>query len=82
MNKLADLVEKNVQLLAEIEAWDSGKPVRIVRLVLDEGGSRWNRGLTLSHFFSRDMDLVDAIATLRYYAGESHVCSLSCNSVG
>ena len=31
MNKLADLMEREQQLLAELEALDNGKPVRIAR---------------------------------------------------
>jgi aldehyde dehydrogenase (NAD+) len=47
MNRLADLVEANAQELAELEALDNGKPVKIAAMV----------------------DLPQAIAHLRYYAG-------------
>ncbi|CED85251.1 nad-aldehyde dehydrogenase [Phaffia rhodozyma] len=46
LNRLADLIEQNASVLSEIEAWDSGKPLGIVR----------------------DLDIVDVVATLRYYA--------------
>jgi acyl-CoA reductase-like NAD-dependent aldehyde dehydrogenase len=47
MNRLADLIEQNAEELAQLEALDNGKPVKIAAMV----------------------DLPQAIAHLRYYAG-------------
>ena len=33
MNKLADLIERDQQILAEIEAFNNGKPVKVARSV-------------------------------------------------
>lgn len=75
MNRLSDLVERDAALLAEIEAWDSGKPVGVVRQAYFQSYRLVNLPCerrspilnTLS--FVREMDLTDVVATFRYYAG-------------
>lgn len=47
INKWADLIEANIEQLAQLESLDNGKPV----------------------WMARDVDLVDSIGCLRYYAG-------------
>lgn len=65
MNKLADLMERDQQELAELESLDNGKPVRIARYV-----SRFTslHVETLSILY-RDFDIGDTVQCLRYYAG-------------
>lgn len=60
--KLADLMERDQQLLAELESLDNGKPVRIARYyIFDIMETVLN--------IQRDGDIADSIACLRYYAG-------------
>lgn len=47
MNKWADLIEEDIENLAQLESLDNGKPI----------------------WMARDVDIVDSIGCLRYYAG-------------
>ena len=66
INKLADLIERDAQELAELESLNNGKPVRIARYVSSD-----------QDFFpsypiegvKRDFDIGDSVQCLRYYAG-------------
>jgi aldehyde dehydrogenase (NAD+) len=65
INKLADLMERDKQILAELECLNNGKPVTIARCV-----SNLIPKVRLSLFLlSRDSDIGDSIGCLRYYAG-------------
>jgi len=65
INKLADLMERDQQILAELECLNNGKPVKIARCVQEKPAF-------CSHLISypvRDFDIGDSIGCLRYYAG-------------
>jgi aldehyde dehydrogenase (NAD+) len=65
INKLADLIERDAQELAELESLNNGKPVRIARYV-----SNQDRSLSCpTESVKRDFDIGDSVQCLRYYAG-------------
>ena len=67
INKLADLIERDAQELAELETLNNGKPVKIARYVRTAPpGPR--RSLNAIYSAS-DFDIGDSVACLRYYAG-------------
>ena len=64
MSKLADLLERNKELLATIDAWDNG------RQLIDSASTPSTDHLTgKSYLEALNTDLPEAIATIRYYAG-------------
>jgi aldehyde dehydrogenase (NAD+) len=82
--KLADLIERDQQLLAELESIDNGKPVRIARCEIPNGHAfdscldNDNNGI----YNLRDGDIADTIGCLRYYAGwaDKIVGQVSCSA--
>lgn len=66
INKLADLMERDVQILADLESIDNGKPMRVARLIYSH---LQKARVSSKDVISRDMDIGDSIACLRYYAG-------------
>jgi len=64
INKLADLIERDRQILAELECLNNGKPVKVARCVR---ARRINAVLIFLCF--RDADIGDSVGCLRYYAG-------------
>ncbi len=64
--KLADLMERDMQDLAELESLDNGKPIRIARCALF---TSWVWSIGLTDFKNSDADIADSIACMRYYAG-------------
>lgn len=63
ISKLADLIERDAQELAELESLNNGKPVKIARYVIY---------LPFHCRFAhdpRDFDIGDSVQCLRYYAG-------------
>lgn len=64
INKLADLIERDAQELAELESLNNGKPVRIARLSMIP-----RTETSQAHTCFRDFDIGDTIQCLRYYAG-------------
>jgi hypothetical protein len=65
--KLADLMERDMQDLAELESLDNGKPIRIARCVLSCPYVRIHYWTDV--FKNSDADIADSIGCLRYYAG-------------
>ena len=66
INRLADLMERDKQVLAELECLNNGKPVKIARCV-PSPIPKARLSFVLLH--SRDFDIGDSIGCLRYYAG-------------
>jgi len=65
LNKLADLMERDKQILAELECLNNGKPVKIARCVQAQARKYGSHFI----FHIRDFDIGDSIGCLRYYAG-------------
>jgi len=65
INKLADLIERDAQELAELESLNNGKPVRIARYYTIKIILYCVRLKDMK----RDFDIGDSIQCLRYYAG-------------
>jgi len=59
-------MERDQQILGELECLNNGKPVKIARCVL---GKPRNTVLVLFLSSVRDFDIGDSIGCLRYYAG-------------
>lgn len=66
LNKLADLVERDADKIAAIEARDAGAVQRAFSNI-DHDANTYPIGKFFPH--ARHMDLVNVINTLRYYAG-------------
>jgi aldehyde dehydrogenase (NAD+) len=66
LNKLADLMERDQEVLAEVESLNNGKPMKIARYENVSSLFLFN-GCRSS--FIRDFDIGDSIQCLRYYAG-------------
>ena len=71
MHKLADLMERDAQELAELESLNNGKPVRVARSVrlVPKVVLHFDAAWTFAHVLCRDFDIGDSIQCLRYYAG-------------
>ena len=67
INKLADLIERDAQELAELETLNNGKPVKIARYV--RAGPPGPRRSLSTIYSASDFDIGDSVACLRYYAG-------------
>ena len=66
INKLADLIERDAQELAELESLNNGKPVRIARYAWSDQDLS---SLCPIEGVKRDFDIGDSVQCLRYYAG-------------
>jgi aldehyde dehydrogenase (NAD+) len=66
LHRLADLMERDKQILAELECLNNGKPVKVARWVYSMI-TEARLSFVLPHF--RDFDIGDSIGCLRYYAG-------------
>jgi aldehyde dehydrogenase (NAD+) len=64
LNKLADLVERDVQELAELETLNTGKPVKFARYRAPPAFE-----ISPADGVGSYGDIADAIQCLRYYAG-------------
>lgn len=67
LNKLADLMERDQEVLAEVESLNNGKPMKIARYE-NVFSSLFLLNVCRSSFI-RDFDIGDSIQCLRYYAG-------------
>ena len=60
-------MERDTQILADLESIDNGKPMRVARYTAIASTSECAGKLNEAIF--RDGDIADSIACLRYYAG-------------
>lgn len=67
INRLADLIERDQQELAEIETLNNGKPLKVARYITLFQVLMQMFNLVVVR--ARDYDIGDSIQCLRYYAG-------------